>query len=169
MKSWRLLQNLETLGYLYTKELKILYEVFYTSSDCIPYIHALGDFEWRWLIRPCLFCTRKQNAYSARRVSRRPFQTLPWWMNMGGTSGLVTLEDILRKWLAIADRVWREEDLPYTKLQDGIHSLGRRDFPNDSSKLMPVEEDFFCWCGAGSRYARRCVSEIHQEIPSRGR
>lgn len=138
-------------------------------KDCIPYINAASDFEWQRLIRPAYFVPENKMLDELLEEFREDRIHIAIVVDeYGGTSGLVTLEDILEEVVGeIADE-YDEEDLPYTKLQDGSYLFQAKTFLNDFSKLMPVEEDFFVDVEQEVDTLGGVFLEIHQEIPHVG-
>lgn len=124
-------------------------------KDCIPYINSPEDFNWHKLIRPAYFVPENKMLDELLEEFREERIHMAIVVDeYGGTSGLVTLEDILEEIVGeIADE-YDEEELPYTQLQDGSFLFQAKTQITDFCRLMNVDDDYF--------------DEVEQEVDTLG-
>lgn len=114
------------------------------AKDVLPYTNNPGSFKWQALLRPPYFVpeTKKINDLL------KEFQTKRIHMAVvideyGGTSGIVTLEDILEEIVGeITDESDEEQPL-YRKIDENIYLFEGKILLNDFCKVFDIEEDIF--------------------------
>jgi putative hemolysin len=114
------------------------------AKDVLPYTNNPGSFKWQALLRPPYFVpeTKKINDLL------KEFQTKRIHMAVvideyGGTSGIVTLEDILEEIVGeITDESDEEQPL-YHKIDENTYLFEGKILLNDFCKVFDIEEDIF--------------------------
>ena len=114
------------------------------AKDVLPYTNNPAGFKWQALLRPPYFVpeTKKINDLL------KEFQTKKIHMAIvideyGGTSGIVTLEDILEEIVGeITDE--SDEDQPlFRKIDEKTYIFEGKILLNDFYKIFDIEEDIF--------------------------
>jgi gliding motility-associated protein GldE len=140
------------------------------AKDVLPYTGNPANFKWQALLRPPYFVpeTKKINDLL------REFQTKKIHMAVvideyGGTSGIVTLEDILEEIVGeISDE--SDEDHPlYRKLGNNKYSFEGKILLNDFYKILDIEEDIFEDVRGESETLAGLLLELTGEIPESGK
>ena len=138
------------------------------AKDVLPYTNNPGSFKWQALLRPPYFVpeTKKINDLL------KEFQTKKIHMAIvideyGGTSGIITLEDILEE---IVGEITDESDdnqLLYQKLDDNTYIFEAKILLNDFCKVLNIEEDLFEEVRGESETLAGLVLELTGEIPQK--
>lgn len=138
------------------------------AKDVLPYTNNPCNFKWQALLRPPYFVpeTKKINDLL------KEFQTKKIHMAVvideyGGTSGIVTLEDILEEIVGeITDE--SDEDQPlYRKLDEKTYIFEAKILLNDFCKVLEIDEDPFEEVRGESETLAGLILELTGEIPEK--
>jgi putative hemolysin len=138
------------------------------AKDVIPFANNPDSFKWQALLRPPYFVpeTKKINDLL------KEFQTKKIHMAVvideyGGTSGIVTLEDILEEIVGeITDESDEEQHL-YRKLNENTYLFEGKVLLNDFFKVFELEEDIFEEVRGESETLAGLMLELTGEIPKK--
>jgi gliding motility-associated lipoprotein GldD len=113
-------------------------------KDLIKYIGREDDFKWQFLIRQPFFVPESKKLNDLLHE----FQEKKMHMAIvvdeyGGSSGVVTLEDVLEEIVGEINDELDEEDLIYSKLDDDNFVFEGKALLNDVSRVMEVERKDF--------------------------
>jgi putative hemolysin len=138
------------------------------AKDVLPYTNNPGSFKWQALLRPPYFVpeTKKINDLL------KEFQTKKIHMAVvideyGGTSGIVTLEDILEE---IVGEITDESDgdqLLFRKLDEKTYIFEAKILLNDFCKIVGIEEDLLEDVRGESETLAGLILELTGEIPQK--
>ena len=138
------------------------------AKDVLPYTNNPSGFKWQSLLRPPYFVpeTKKINDLL------KEFQTKKMHMAIvideyGGTSGLITLEDILEEIVGEIANEGDEESLLFRKIDDKTFVFEAKITLNDFCKIMNVEEDIFEEVRGESETLAGLILELKGEIPKK--
>jgi putative hemolysin len=138
------------------------------AKDVLPYSNNPDSFKWQALMRPPYFVpeTKKINELL------KEFQIKKIHMAIvideyGGTSGIVTLEDILEEIVGeITDE--GDEDQPmYRKIDENTYIFAGKVLLNDFYKILDVEGDPFEDVRGESETLAGLILELTGEIPQK--
>ena len=113
-------------------------------KDLLPYLEKGDDFDWRKLIRPAFFVPETKMIDDLLR----DFQTNRVHMaivvdEFGGTSGIVTMEDIIEEIVGEINDEYDDEERTYVKLSEGVFVFEAKTLLSDFYKIMKADpEDF---------------------------
>ena len=136
------------------------------AKDVLPFSNNPGSFKWQSLLRPPYFVpeTKKINDLL------KEFQTKKIHMAIvideyGGTSGIITLEDILEEIVGeITDE--SDDELPmYRKVDENIYIFEGKTLLNDFIKVFGLEDDPFDFVRGESETLAGLILELTGEIP----
>jgi putative hemolysin len=138
------------------------------AKDVLPYTNNPGSFKWQALLRPPYFVpeTKKINDLL------KEFQTKKIHMAVvideyGGTSGIVTLEDILEEIVGeITDESDDDQSL-FRKLDETTYIFEAKISLNDFCKVVNIEEDLFDEIRGESETLAGLILEMTGEIPQK--
>ena len=140
------------------------------AKDVLPYTNNPPGFKWQSLLRPPYFVpeTKKINDLL------KEFQTKKMHMAIvideyGGTSGLITLEDILEEIVGEIANEGDEESSLFRKLDEKTYIFKAKILLNDFCKVMDIEEDIFEDVRGESETLAGLVLELTGEIPKKDR
>jgi putative hemolysin len=139
------------------------------AKDVLPYTNNPCSFKWQALLRPPYFVpeTKKINDLL------KEFQTRKIHMAVvideyGGTSGIITLEDILEEIVGEITDETDEDQLLFRKLDDETYIFEAKIQLNDFCKVMDIEEDLFEEIRGESETLAGLILELTGEIPQKG-
>ena len=138
------------------------------AKDVLPYTNNPAGFKWQALLRPPYFVpeTKKINDLL------KEFQTRKIHMAVvideyGGTSGIVTLEDILEEIVGEISDESDEEQVLFRKLDEKTYIFEGKILLNDFCKIIDIEEDLFEEVRGESETLAGLMLEITGEIPQK--
>jgi len=138
------------------------------AKDVLPYINNQGSFKWQTLLRPPYFIpeTKKINDLLKEFQSKKIHMAVVI-DEYGGTSGIITLEDILEE---IVGEITDESDfdqLLFRKIDDKTYIFEGKILLNDFCKIMEIEEDVFEEVRGESETLAGLILELTGEIPEK--
>ena len=138
------------------------------AKDVLPYANNPAGFKWQALLRPPYFVpeTKKINELL------KEFQTRKIHMAVvideyGGTSGIVTLEDILEEIVGEITDESDQDELLYRKVDDRTYIFEGKILLNDFCKVFEIEEEIFEEVRGESETLAGLILELTGEIPQK--
>ncbi|MFA9214585.1 MAG: gliding motility-associated protein GldE [Candidatus Methylacidiphilales bacterium] len=142
-----LLQQIDELGYsripVFQDSLDEIKGIL-SIKDILPHIHQSADFKWQELARPAFYVPESKKIDDLLK----DFQNKRTHMaivvdEFGGTSGLVTMEDILEEVFGEINDEFDEDEIYYSKLDENTFVFEAKMLINDACKYMELEQDIF--------------------------
>jgi gliding motility-associated protein GldE len=136
------------------------------TKDLIPFLHEPDDFAWHGLMRPPYFVHEQkfiEDLLKEFQTKRIHFAVVV--DEFGGTSGIVTLEDILEEVIGEIKDEFDEEETGYKKIDDLNYIFEGRTMINDVCKIMGLQADIFDGVKGESDSLAGLVLELAGEIP----
>ncbi|HLN53591.1 MAG TPA: gliding motility-associated protein GldE [Lentimicrobium sp.] len=166
-----LLEVIDESGYsripIYTENLDNVTGILYIK-DLIPHIRQNPDFVWQPLQRPAFFVPENKRINDLLQE----FQTKKIHMAIvvdeyGGTSGIVTLEDILEEIVGeINDEFDSElDEINYSKIEDNVYIFEGKTLLNDFCKVIGVDDRIFTEIKGESDTLAGLLLEMAGRIP----
>ena len=138
------------------------------TKDLLPFFHKT-TFNWQSLIRPAYFvpASKKINDllldFQAKKIHIALIID-----EYGGTSGLITLEDILEEIVGEIVEESDKVDIIYKKLDDHNYIFEGKTLLNDFFKILNLDDDFFDNVKGEADTLAGMILEIKGEIPEAG-
>ncbi|BAV09321.1 gliding motility-associated protein GldE [Filimonas lacunae] len=139
------------------------------TKDLLPYLNSEADFDWHFLMRPPLFVHEQKliedllKEFQSKRIHIAVVVD-----EFGGTSGIVTLEDILEEVIGdIRDEFDEEEEATYTKIDDHTFIFDGKTIIYDVCKAMNISSSTFDQVKGDSDSLAGLVLELAGEIPKK--
>lgn len=136
------------------------------TKDLIAYLHEEDNYNWRPLMRQPYFVHEQKfiedllKEFQSKRIHFAMVVD-----EFGGTSGIVTLEDILEEVIGEIKDEFDEEESDYKKLDEFNYIFEGRMMINDVCKIMEQPTDMFDVVKGDSDSLAGLVLELAGEIP----
>ncbi len=136
------------------------------TKDLLPHIGEPADYDWHGLIRPPYFVHEKkliEDLLQEFRAKRIHFAVVV--DEFGGTSGIVTLEDIMEEIIGEIKDEFDDEESINKKIDDHTYIFEGKLMINDACKAMSLPADTFDDIRRDSDSIAGLVLEIAGEFP----
>jgi len=136
------------------------------TKDLIPWLNESDNFDWHTLLRPPYFIHEHkliEDLLQEFQQKRVHFAVVV--DEFGGTSGIVTLEDIIEEVIGDIRDEFDEEDNGNRRLDDGSFIFEGRTMLNDVCKAMNISVDTFDKVKGDSDSLAGLILEISGDIP----
>ncbi|HET8572846.1 MAG TPA: gliding motility-associated protein GldE [Edaphocola sp.] len=136
------------------------------TKDFLPFIE-LEDFDWHTLIRPVYFVHQHKLIEDLLREFQQKKNHFAVVVDeFGGTSGIITLEDIMEEIIGDIKDEFDEEELNYRKIDDHTFIFEGKMLINDICRIMGVSFDYFDNTRGESDSLAGLVLEIAGKFPT---
>lgn len=138
-------------------------------KDLLPHIHKKTNFNWQNLIKPTIYVPEHKKIDDLLQMFQEKRVHMAIVVDeYGGTSGIVTMEDILEEVFGEIKDEFDEEELSYSKLDELTYIFEGRTALHDISKILELPQDHFDKVKGDADTLGGLLMEITQEIPSKG-
>ncbi|HRE52457.1 MAG TPA: gliding motility-associated protein GldE, partial [Flavitalea sp.] len=139
------------------------------SKDLLPHLHEPDDFDWSALIRPPYFVHEQKYIKDLlKEFQHKRIHFAVVVDEFGGTSGIVTLEDILEEIIGDIKDEFDDEESANKKLDDNTYIFEGGTMINDVCKTMGLPFDTFNSLKGESDSLAGLALEVAGEIPKAG-
>lgn len=136
------------------------------TKDLVPYLDENESFDWHQIMRqPYFVHEQKMIEDLLKEFQSKRIHFAIVVDEFGGTSGIVTMEDILEEVIGEMADEFDEEDTEYKKLDDNNYIFEGKTMINDVCKYMQLPTDTFDGVKGESDSIAGLVLEIAGEIP----
>lgn len=138
-------------------------------KDLLPHLDKNANFRWQSLVRPAYFIpeTKKiDDLLSDFQKSRIHIAIVV--DEFGGTSGLVTLEDILEEILGDINDEYDDDDLLFEQIDEKNYIFEAKMLMNDFCKVEGIDENAFKEISNEVETLAGLILELKGEIPKEG-
>jgi putative hemolysin len=167
------IDNIREWGYsripVYHESIDKIEGILYIK-DLLPHLEAGPSFAWPKLVRPPFFVPESKMINDLLR----DFQELRVHMAIvvdeyGGTSGLVTLEDIIEEIVGdISDEFDVDEDVVYSQIDENTFIFEGKTLLHDFCRIMSITSDIFDPVKGESESVGGLMLELFSRIPRTG-
>lgn len=113
-------------------------------KDLLPHLSKPVSFRWQSLIRPPYFVPETKKIDDLLREFQENKVHIAIVVDeFGGTSGLVTLEDILEEIVGEINDEYDEEEKPYVRLNANTYIFEGKTLLTDFYKILDLDDDVF--------------------------
>ncbi len=114
------------------------------AKDLLLYLDNLDDFKWQSLIRePFFIPENKKNDDLLKEFQQKKTHMAVVVDEFGGTSGIVTLEDVIEEIVGEINDEFDDDDLVYSKLDEHNYVFEGKISLIDLSRKLGIESDIF--------------------------
>ena len=140
-------------------------------KDLLPLIEKQTEMNWKPLVRPAFFVPENKKINDLLQEFREKKIHMAIVVDeYGGTSGIITLEDILEEIVGeISDEFDVEDDaFHYKKMNDSTYFFDAKTPLNDLCKIMEIEDDTFDSDRGEADSLGGLILELEGKIPEKG-
>lgn len=135
-------------------------------KDLLPYLKQGDEFKWQNLIRPAFFVpeTKKiDDLLHDFQINKIHIAIVV--DEFGGTSGIVTMEDVIEEIVGEINDEYDEEVRTYIKLSDNSYLFEAKTFLTDFYKVLKIDSDEFEDIAADADTLAGLILELKGEFP----
>jgi len=156
----------DIVGMVHSKD---LLPHLHEPDDLLPHLHEPDDFDWSALIRPPYFVHEQKYIKDLlKEFQHKRIHFAVVVDEFGGTSGIVTLEDILEEIIGDIKDEFDDEESANKKLDDNTYIFEGGTMINDVCKTMGLPFDTFNSLKGESDSLAGLALEVAGEIPKGG-
>ena len=113
-------------------------------KDLIPHLSKPANFRWQSLIRPPYFVPETKKIDDLLRDFQENKVHIAIVVDeFGGTSGIITLEDILEEIVGEINDEYDEEEKTYTRINANTYVFEGKTLLSDFCRVLEIEDDAF--------------------------
>ncbi|HOY32272.1 MAG TPA: gliding motility-associated protein GldE [Bacteroidales bacterium] len=173
IKFGQLIKFIQDAGFsripVYQKTFDQIIGILYIK-DLLPFIHMDDSFEWQTLIRPPFYVPENKkindllNEFKEKKIHMAVVVD-----EYGGTSGIVTLEDVIEEIVGeISDEYDEDsEDVNFSKIDNNNYIFDGKTSLNDLAKKINFSDEFFNDVKGESESVAGLILEITGKIPQK--
>ena len=137
-------------------------------KDLLPHLSKPATFRWQVLIRPPYFVPETKKIDDLLREFQENKVHIAIVVDeFGGTSGLVTLEDILEEIVGEINDEFDEEEKTYSKLNYNTYIFEGKTLLSDFCKIIGVDDDEFAEVEGDADTLAGLLLELKGDFPSK--
>ncbi|MBW6498035.1 MAG: gliding motility-associated protein GldE [Bacteroidales bacterium] len=138
-------------------------------KDLLPYLEQGDDFDWQKLVRPCFFVPESKKINDLlKEFQEKKIHMAIVVDEYGGTSGLVTLEDILEEIVGEINDEFDTDEAIYSKLDANTYIFEGKTLLKDFCKITGSDYELFSDVKGEADTLAGLILEIKQELPFKG-
>jgi gliding motility-associated protein GldE len=139
-------------------------------KDLLPHFEKDDSFKWQTLIRPPYFVPENKKINDLLQE----FQANKIHMAIvideyGGTSGIVTLEDVLEEIVGEITDESDEDEIIYSQIDESTYVFEGKTLINDFLKIVDIDDDYFDDIKGDADTVAGIILELTGEIPGRNK
>lgn len=140
------------------------------AKDLLRYLDEPDTFEWQKLVRKVFYVPEtKKIEHLLKEFQQKRIHLAIAVDEYGGTSGIVTLEDIMEEIIGeIKDEYDIQEELEYEKISDKEYRFEGKTLINDVCKVMNIKADYFDEVKGDADALAGLLLELFQKMPIQG-
>lgn len=150
---------------VYEENLDNIKGILYVK-DLLQHLDETSDFHWQELIRPAYFVpeTKKINDLLEEFQSKKVHLAIVV-DEYGGTSGIVTMEDIIEEIVGDINDEYDEQEIVYTRDKQGAYIFEASTLLNDFFKITDLDDGSFEDIEGDADTLAGLILEIKGELP----
>jgi gliding motility-associated protein GldE len=138
-------------------------------KDLLPYLEFEETFEWQKLLHKGFFVPESKKIDTLLREFQEKRVHMAIVVDeYGGTSGLITLEDIIEEIVGEINDEFDDNEVHYNKLDDNTYVFEGRTSLNDFCKIIDEDSSLFERVKGESESLGGLLLEIHAKLPRAG-
>lgn len=135
-------------------------------KDLLPHLNKPANFRWQTLVRPATFVPETKMIDDLLRDFQAQKVHIAIVVDeFGGTSGLVTMEDIIEEIVGEINDEYDEEERSYTRLNQNTYVFEAKTLLSDFRKIMQLDDDALDDVAGDADTLAGLLLEIKGEFP----
>lgn len=168
----KLIASINEFGYsrlpVYKENIDNIIGILFTK-DILPHINQSENFDWLKLIRKPFFVPESKKIDDLLRDFQANRIHLAIVIDeFGGTSGLVTMEDILEEIFGEINDEFDVDEHVYTKINDNTYVFEAKMPLNDVCRILELDADFFDDIRNEAETLGGMLLELNGDLPEQG-
>lgn len=136
-------------------------------KDLLPYLNEREGFEWQKLIRPAYFVPETKMIDDLLRDFQANKVHIAIVVDeFGGTSGIVTMEDIIEEIVGEINDEYDDEEHTYVKLASNAYVFEAKTLLSDFYKILNIDPDVFDEAADDADTLAGLLLELKGEFPA---
>ncbi len=138
-------------------------------KDLLPYLEKDADYTWQGLLRNCFFVPEsKKISDLLKEFQEKKIHMAIVVDEYGGTSGIITLEDILEEIVGEINDEFDTEEAIYSRLDASNYVFEGKTLLKDFCKITGADYSLFSEVKGEADTLAGLILEIKQELPFKG-
>lgn len=138
-------------------------------KDLLPHLNTTDNFEWKNLIRDAFFVPENKKIDDLlKEFQDKKIHLAIVVDEYGGTSGIVTLEDIIEEIVGDISDEFDDDDIVYSKLDNYNYVFEGKTPLNDFYRILNIDGELFEKEKGESDTLAGFILELNKEIPDKG-
>jgi len=167
----KLLADITAFGFsrvpIYKETFDNIVGVLYTK-DLLQYINESDNFNWQSIVRPPFFVPENKKIDDLlREFQYKKIHLAVVVDEYGGTSGIVTLEDVIEEIVGEINDEFDDDDLVYSKLDNNNFVFEGKAALNDVARILEIDRVDFEEAKGESDSLAGLIIEIEERIPTK--
>lgn len=152
---------------VYEENLDNIIGILYVK-DLLQHLDETDEFKWQTLIRQAFFVpeTKKINDLLEEFQVKKVHMAIVV-DEYGGTTGIVTMEDIIEEIVGDINDEYDEQEIIYTRDKNGAYTFEASTLLNDFYKITDIDEDTFQEVEGDADTLAGLILELKGELPQK--
>lgn len=135
-------------------------------KDLLPHLNELETFRWQSLLRPPYYVPENKKIDDLLKEFQKSKVHMAIVVDeYGGTSGIITLEDILEEIVGDLIDEFDDDDVLYTKVNDNTYIFDGKTQLNDFYRICDIEDDILDEVKGESDTLAGLILEMKNDFP----
>src|ERR1019366_2460020 len=167
----KLLEEITKYGFsrvpIYKEKLDNIAGVLY-AKDLLPFLNEPDNFNWQGIIRPPFYVPENKKIDDLlREFQHKKIHLAIIVDEYGGTSGIVSLEDVIEEIVGEINDEFDDDDLTYSKLDNNNFVFEGKAHLNDVYRIMEINGEAFEDAKGEADSLAGLILEIEGRIPTK--
>ena len=138
-------------------------------KDLLPYVNQDENFNWQKLLREAYFIPESKKIDDLlRNFQEKRVHMAIVVDEYGGTSGLITLEDVIEQIVGEINDEFDEDEIEYKKISDNVYVFEGKTQLHDVIKVLNLRPDEFDEARGESESIGGLLLELNSSMPNVG-
>ncbi len=168
----QLMDKINKCGYsripIFKETIDKIIGVLYTK-DLLPFVDNNENFKWQKLLRPAYFTSESKKIDDLLKIFQEKRVHMAIVVDeYGGTSGVITLEDIIEEIVGEINDEFDDQEIDFTKVEENVFLFEGKTSLHDLVKLLDVKFDIFDEAKGESESLAGLLLELNSSLPKAG-